>query len=471
MANAVRILMTLFALVGFAILARVLAGDDTSTQIISTDEALFSYGHGLRETVVGLGILLLGAWLTGKLSQLVKLSKITGYILFGILVGPHVSNVIEQPELDFLKLANDLAIALIAFAAGGEIELSFVKRSLKMIMMIVGGQVVFVLLLVGGAMFGVFRMLPELGIAPDHALPIAMVVAVIATASSPAVVIALIEEMRARGAFTQAVLTATVCKDLVLLVLFAIAMAISGGILGIDSGGEHSLMGHLAMHLGGSLAIGAVVGVALAAYVHFVGAHLAMVLIGASFGLALIAGSLDLEPLIAALAAGVLMRNVYPEQTESLFETVRELSVPVYAVFFAVAGCHTDPAALVTVWPAVVTLVVVRVLAIGLGTWGGAKIAGADMSTQRWGWTAFISPAGVSLALVYLLAQDFDQALRPEGVAESEQAPLTMVLISAIALQQLVGPILFKIGLARSGDAGREVAPPPSGMAPDSADQ
>ncbi|MCA9293252.1 MAG: cation:proton antiporter [Phycisphaerales bacterium] len=462
--KALRIVLTILALVGFALLARLLTGKGEAAP--ARDGAIFHYEQGVRETVTGLGLMLLGAWLTGKLAQLAKLSKITGYILFGIVIGPHFFAalnldfaVIGKDELRYLKLANNLAIALIALSAGGEIDLRFVRQSLKMIGCIVGSQVVVVVGLVGGAMVAVFHFMPELGVAPGHAIAIAIVVAVIATASSPAVVIALVEEVRARGAFTQAVLTVTVCKDLILVVLFAIAMAVAGAMLGVDTGGEHSLAAHLVMHLGGSLAIGAVFGLALAAYVHFIGAHLALVLIGASFGLALIGARLNLEPLLAALAAGVLMRNVYPSQTAPLFETVRELSVPVYAVFFAVAGCKTDPVAFATVWPAVAALVIVRGLAVVLGTWAGAKVARVDAVTQRWGWTAFISQAGVSLALAYLLTHDFESVLRPEEGAAGP-VPLEMVLISAIAIHELVGPILFKVGLGRSGDAGREDAGP-----------
>lgn len=465
--KSARIVLTIFALVGFAMLARLLTGRAEHAE--APDDAIFRYEQGVRETVTGLGLMLLGAWLTGKLAQRAKLSKITGYILFGIVVGPYFFPafgrdfaVIGHDELGYLKLANNLAIALIALAAGGEIDLSYVRRSLKLIACIVSAQLGVVLTLVGAAMAILFHLMPELGIAGPHAIPIALVVAVIATASSPAVVIALIEEVRAEGAFTQAVLTVTVCKDLILVVLFAVAMAIAGGMLGIEMGGEQSLVAHLALHLGGSLAIGALLGLALAAYVHFIGAHLALVLIGASFGLALISARLDLEPLLAALAAGVLMRNVYPRQTEPIFDTVRELSVPVYAVFFAVAGCKTDPAALASVWPAVAALVLIRGGAVWLGTWAGARLAKVDEATRRWGWTAFVSQAGVSLALAYLLTRDFGPILRPEGSEATGPPPLEMVLISAIAIHELVGPILFKLGLGKSGDAGRQ----PSGSPP-----
>ena len=470
MRRAFNIVITLLVLAGFALLARMLTGGDADGNATQASDAVFTYAKGLRGTVTGLGVVLLGAWLSGKLAQMAALSKITGYLVFGILVGPYVFGLIDQAELGYLKLANDLAIVLIALAAGGEIDLGFVKRSVKMIGAILSAQLVVIMLLVGTAMVVLFRVMPSLGVSASDAMPIALVVTVIATASSPAVVIALIEEVRARGAFTQAVLTVTVCKDLVLVVLFAIAMAFAGGMMGVEAGGGGgSLATHLGQALLGSLAFGAVLGLALAAYAHFVGAHLALTLVGASFGVALLSEQLHLEPLLTALAAGVLMRNVYPAQTKGLFEAVRELSVPVYAVFFAVAGCKTDPAALATVWPAVLTLVVVRGGAVYVGTWAGAKLAGVDATTRTWGWTAFVSQAGVSLALTYLLAADFDARLRPEGLAPDRPTPVFLVLVSAIAIHELVGPLLFKLGLSRSGDAGREgeqEAPAPPEYAP-----
>lgn len=397
-----------------------------------------------------LGILLLGSWLLGKVASTVNLSKITGFLLFGVIVSPNVTGWVTQGEVDALKLMNDLAISLIALSAGAEIELAYVRRFVRAIGTILSAQIVTIMLLVSGGMFFGLGLLDEFsGAGAGDRVMLGLIIATIATASSPAVVIALIAEMRARGPMTQAVLAVTVSKDLLLVVLFAIVMTITVPQLvaqGEGGGGAGGLFVKLLLELGGSVVIGGVVGAAMAWYVQRSGAHLPFVVIGASFGIALVSKELHLEPLIVALTAGLVMRNVWGEGTKSLFHTVEELSMPVYAVFFALAGCKVNPEALAAVWPVVAILVLARGGAIFVGTNLGAKWAGMDEKVRKIGWTAFVPQAGVSLALAYKVRDQL-------GGQEYSEA-LFNVLLSAVALHELMGPVLFKIGLTKSGEAG-----------------
>ena len=120
----------------------------------------------LMSTGTGFGVLLLGAWLIGRAAASIKLPKITGYLLFGIVVGPNTApmvvealnamfgltidpksapTIIGKDELDYLKLVNDLAIALIALTAGSEIHLDFVKRMAKTILSVLILQVILIM--------------------------------------------------------------------------------------------------------------------------------------------------------------------------------------------------------------------------------------------------------------------------------------------------------------------------------------
>ena len=46
---------------------------------------------GSVSTALALGFALVGAWLTGDLFRRFHLPRLTGYLLFGILVGPHAA--------------------------------------------------------------------------------------------------------------------------------------------------------------------------------------------------------------------------------------------------------------------------------------------------------------------------------------------------------------------------------------------
>jgi Kef-type K+ transport system membrane component KefB len=156
------------------------------------------------------------------------------------------------------------------------------------------------------------------------------------------------------------------------------------------------------------------------------------------------AEELALEPLIVALVAGMMMQNVWPHESESLFETVEELSLPVYAAFFAFAGTKLDLNAIGSILPAALLIVAVRMAATWGGTWLGAKAGAAPPAVEKYAWTGFISQAGVALALAAIIQRTFGDA--------AFAAILYNLILAMIAIQEILGPILLRWGLTRAGE-------------------
>jgi Kef-type K+ transport system membrane component KefB len=209
-----------------------------------------------------------------------------------------------------------------------------------------------------------------------------------------------------------------------------------------------SLPLYLLQHLGGSIVGGVVVGLLMSVYVRAGGGGMPIVLVLSAFGIALASEALGLETLLVGLTAGLLMANVYSERTHPLFETIEELSMPVYVLFFAVAGAKIEPAALGAVWPAMLMLVGARLTAIWASATAGAKLGGVEKPASDWIWTAFIPQAGVSLALA-IVVRDRITEVSPE-LADK----VFGLLLASIACNELMGPVLLKFGFQRSGEIG-----------------
>ena len=174
-------------------------------------------------TLMLVGLVMLAAWLAGRLFDRVNLPKIRGYLVLGVLIGPRVFKLIPtQPALDDLSFANDLAIALIALVAGGEIELRWLRGQLTRMAILIASHVGIVVV---GSIAFIIMVQPFVPVMREFdtvtTAVVAMLVGVVMIASSPAVIVAMISDCRAAGSLTQTTLVVTVMKDLVLVVLFA----------------------------------------------------------------------------------------------------------------------------------------------------------------------------------------------------------------------------------------------------------
>jgi Kef-type K+ transport system membrane component KefB len=283
---------------------------------------------------------------------------------------------------------------------------------------------------------------------------IAALAATVVISNSPTVIIAMLTDLRAAGPMSQMLLAFAVCKDLVLIVLFATVLAVGKGVLVESTSISPEFLLAVGMQLLGSVVLGGVLGVAMAWYVHRVQVHLIFFVVASCLLFALlgdqhflVAGQeVHLEPLLVALSAGVLMQNLWPQQSEPLFHAIESMSLPVYCLFFAVAGAKVDLQAFGGLWYVSVGMVLVRVVAVWTGMAVGTKLARIEGEWVNKLWLGLIPQAGVSLVLVALIVRSF---------SDTEWAmPLSSMLIGMIVIHELLGPIGFRYALVSSGEAG-----------------
>lgn len=419
------------------------------------------------DTVMAVGLLMLGAWIAGMLFNQIRLPRICGYLLFGVLVGPFAFELISQAQLPDLAFAGDLAVAVIALTAGGEIKLSWVRDMIGKLAAVIAVHVGIVLLVgIGGLMLGRSLIPFMMDRSALTALVIAILTTIVIIANSPAVVIAMISEYRAAGPLCQMTLAFTVLMDLVLIILFSTAMSLTKGMLDGEAALSGSFLLAIGAQLGGSILLGAAMGVAMAWYVHRIQARLVFFVIGSCLLFALlgkqhfaIAGNdAHLEPLLMALSAGVLMRNLWPDRTEPLFHTIEEMSLPVYCLFFAVAGAKIDLHAFAQLWLLAVVMSIVRTGTICLSVATGARIAGISGPWVSKLWFGMIPQAGVVLVLITLIGRSFG--------AYDWGRDLANLLIGMLIIHELLGPIGFRYALVSTGEVGKADQPDNSANQP-----
>ena len=398
---------------------------------------------GAAETL-NLGILLLTAFIGGQVAHRLGLSRVTGYIMVGLVIGPSVLRFLSDAEVHDLSPFSSLAIALIALTAGGELNLRRLRGSYRSLASITLVQTATILLFVGVAVLLLRPYLPFTAGRPWNVVfAVAIVFASIAVASSPSVAIAVITDTRSQGPVSTTVLGVTVLKDVLVIILFAVALTLTYAL--VEPGGaEAGAIAALALEIGGSLAAGMVVGVAISLYLRWVNQHLVLFTVALAWIMVEVSALLHLELLLMALTAGFTVENVLPVKGERFVEALEAASLPLYAVFFSLAGASVHLAELAEVWVWAFALVGVRALAIFSGTDWGGRIGDSPEVVRKTAWSAFISQAGVALGMAELLRREFP----------TWGADLYGFFVGMVAIHELAGPILAKWSLDRAGEVG-----------------
>src|SRR5436190_1842826 len=235
------------------------------------------------------------------------------------------------------------------------------------------------------------------------AIAVALVLGAVAATSSPALTMAVVEELGARGPFARTLLAVSVAKDVVVIALLSLVFAVAR-VVGSPGTLNPGVAGTLLLRLGGSVAAGALLGLGVARYLRLVRRGTVIFLVALAFLAAEIARVLDLETVLIAVTAGVVAANVFRSEGDELVRSLRQHSLPVYVILFGLAGAGLQVGALqeAGLWW-IVLLVGLRVWGLRYGTrWTAAGGGGGDDVTPaiaRYGWLGLISQGGVAMSL------------------------------------------------------------------------
>jgi Kef-type K+ transport system membrane component KefB len=403
-----------------------------------------STGGGAAGITLACGYLLLSAFLMGSVFKSFRLPRLTGYLVTGILTGPQVLNLVTGPMVSNLQIFNGTATALIALTAGVELDLKAMRPLWKSISRLTSITVCGTILLISCAAFLLRSKLPFLHqLSTVQVAALSLVLGVTMAAQSPAVVIALQSEMAADGPLTRTVLGVVVISDLLVIILFAAVSSVTKSSLGTKSDAVDTAI-MLAWELVGSIAIGVGIGLILSIYLRFVKGRAALFILAMAFLLAEIGQRIGLDPLLLALAAGVFIRNA-TGYGKKMQEEIDASSLPVYVVFFAVAGATVHIRELFVVGLPALLLVLTRATGfIVLGRIATSAAEAPDVVRKYIGF-GLMPQAGLALALALLFVKTF-----PHIGAEA-----STLIFGGVAINEVIAPVLYRFALVKSGEAGR----------------
>ena len=380
---------------------------------------------------IGLGFLI------GKGTHLMKITGIVGYIAAGIILGPDVLGIVHLNSVEIETMTN-VALGFVAFIIGGELTISLLRKMGKSIIAIIIGESL-------GAFFIVFLGLYFL--TNDFALSI--IFAAMAPASAPAGAVAVIHEYKAKGKLTNAILAVVGFDDGLAVLIYAFSIAVVGVILsGVFS--TSTMIFEPIRNIGGALLIGSGVGLIFAViFKRLIEREEIIVLsITSIFITAGLAVLLDVSLILACMSLGMIVINLYPQDNKPIFEHIKSISLPIYILFFVIAGINLHLGLLASIGAIGIVYVICRSLGLISGSYLAALTSKADPVIRNNIGLGILSQAGVAIGLSLIAAHKLSEL----GYPEVGTLIVTTVAATSVVFE-IIGPLSARFAIMRSGEA------------------
>lgn len=378
------------------------------------------------------GALLAAGLLAGEaVRRYFSLPRITGYVLAGVVLGPEATGLLDSNALYDLRLIVDLSIGLVVFELGFRLSVDWLRRNRWLFATAIAESVLCFCAIYAALLYFDFRPL------------LAATAAAIGAATSPPVVMLVAQELRAEGQITERMLLFTAVNTVFAYVALTLLLPFRQFERAADW--EPAILFPVYV-LAGSALLGYAACMGLLALAGWLGKHVhrQLVLLVAVVVMTIgIAHSLKLSVPLALVALGMLARNL---DRRHVLLPVRfgEVGQLFFVILFVITGASLEFGALgVAAAGAVAAFIVLRFL-------------GKALALLMFGHLSGIRPGGAGLLAIALLPMSGLAVVMVRDTVSlypSFGRELAAVVLSAVVLLELIGPLATQFALRRAGEA------------------
>lgn len=413
--------------------------------------------HGSLWTIAAIGFLLVAGTLLSELLGPLGLPHLTAYLIAGIASGPYALKLVDEHTVKNLSMVNSLALSLIALAGGAELDLATVRRGARSLGWAMLVQCVFVLVVVTGLFFVAARpMIPFTRSLTTPALVgVSLLWGALSVTRSPSATLGILSQTRANGPLATFTLAFVMTSDVVVVVLIALVLGCVRPLIDPSAGFSLDSFATLGHELVGSVALGTTLGLVIALYLRLVNRQMLVVLLVLGFGVSTVIDYLQFDALLTFIVAGFIVRNM-SNQGHKFTAYIEKTGTVVYVIFFATAGADLDLPLLRQLWQIALLLAGARAFVTWLGAPIAGRLANDSPALRRWAWTGLVSQAGLALGLSVIIAREFP----------AFGTGFRALAIATVAINEMIGPVLFKFALDRTRETSHVMPPSFPSMRP-----
>lgn len=389
-----------------------------------------------QSVLLAIGLVILSAYTLSEIGSSLKLPRVTGYILTGLLLGPYALKVLSDTVVGEIKMFNTLAIGLIAVTAGLELHFSSLKKVILPILTTSFLKILFLGITSVAAIVVANEYVYDFGMGLTLPLfALALVFGALSLGTSPAISIAVISEMKAKSRMSQLVLGSAIVKDVLVVVTLAIVLSFAKSLSSPDVNTTESFI-HLLEELGASLLAGCILGGIFIAYIRFIRQEMFLFIAAMILVTAEISSAIHLELLLVFIVAGIVVRNFAKDQ-DILHHALEKVSLPVFVVFFTNVGAGLNLQTTFEFLPIAGLFFGARALSYVGASYLAGRIHNESPSIQKKIWLGYLPQAGVTLGLI---------AIAAKGLPEYADL-ITNIGLGLVTLNLLLGPIFLRVVL------------------------
>ncbi len=434
---------------------------------------------GYIGSLLAIAIALICGLLVTRVMKLIGLPNVTGYLIVGLLIGPHALGLISEEVLSGvngaggINIVSTVALGFIGFSIGVEFKISHIKEIGKSAITITFFQALAATLFVDVGLILLSLVLPSV-----MTLYEALILGAIATATAPAATRMVVRQYKAKGIVTGTLLPVVALDDAVGLIVFAISNSIA---LSLASGNAITVVSIAVIPIVEiifSLVVGAGIGALLSVVPRFFKSRdnrtiATIVCVFLSLGLCELISELfgllpeesawhsfSLSDLLVCMMAGAVFVNMRKEAGVMMEGTDRWTPV-VLMLFFILSGAELDvmmfaknPLLLVCI----AAYIILRCAGKYLGTMAGAAVTKSDKKVRNYLGITLFPQAGVAIGMATMCKSEFANAALHAATAEMSDilthvgANIVTITMCAVLIYELIGPVLTKWALSRAGE-------------------
>ncbi len=403
---------------------------------VHRETALLENGN----TLLILSILVLTGFVFTKLSAKIKLPSVTGKIIGGIIIGHYVLNIFPESAYEGFTPITNFVLGLIGLSIGSHLDFRKLHNSGKRIIWITLVDILCVIPLVFTGLYYVLGVPVE----------VALFVSIIASATAPGSILHVVKEKRAKGIFTKTLLAVVALNNVIVILLFysVYYFLLQRNLHAEFNVGKMILQPFI--YLFESLLDGGGIGLALILFterkkkIHASFPTMVLLALIITVG---ISESFRFSGLLSSLILGMIITN-FSKYKEDFFSAFHDLEDAIYALFFVLAGTHFDFHALLISGVAGIIMIVARFVGKSTAPVLGAVFANSTKTiTQNIG-IAMYPLAGLAIGLTLFV----ENSVVFKGISSS----VTAIVLSAVVVYELIGPIFTGQAIKRSGEVNKD---------------